>query len=202
MTARNGRAKPNVTLERWLQALAQRTRETYRTWLERFERWCAETGADPGAVASVAGYVQHLVGKGYGVSAVRQAVSALRLKFRSRGVELEDPELALLLRTVRRTLGTAPRRAKRPFTLEMLERVQWRPGFAGIRDRAHAPCGLLRGAADTGARGAQYRGRHRARKGLHHHDLALQDGPRGTGALCGYSPGRSARSCRGTEGVA
>jgi len=136
MTARNGKAKSNVTLERWLQALAQRTRETYRTWLERYERWCTETGADPGAVASVAGYVQHLVGKGYGVSAVRQAVSALRLKFRSQGVELEDPELALLLRTVRRTLGTAPRRAKRPFTLEMLERVKWRPGFAGIRDRA------------------------------------------------------------------
>jgi integrase len=67
---------------------------------------------------------------------VRQAVSALRLKFRSQGVELEDPELWLLLRQVRRTLGKAPRRAKRPFTLEMLERVQWRPGFAGIRDRA------------------------------------------------------------------
>jgi hypothetical protein len=114
----------------------KRTQATYRTWLERYERWCAETGADPDAVASVAAYIEHLVGKGYGVSAVRQAVSALRLKFRSRGVELEDPELALLLRKVRRTLGTAPRRAKRPFTLEMLERVQWRPGFAGIRDRA------------------------------------------------------------------
>jgi integrase len=136
MTARNGQAKPRVMLERWLQALAPRTRATYRTWLERYERWCAETGADPGAVASVAAYIEHIVGRGYGVTAVRQAVSALRLKFRSEGVELEDPELILLLREVRRKLGTAPRRAKRPFTLEMLERVQWRPGFAGIRDRA------------------------------------------------------------------
>jgi len=136
MTARNGKAKPNVTLEQWLQALAPRTQETYRTWLERFGRWCTETGADPDAVASVAAYIEHIVKQGYGISAVRQALSALRLKFRSQGVELEDPGLWLVLRKVRRTLGTAPRRAKRPFTLEMLERVQWRPGFAGIRDRA------------------------------------------------------------------
>jgi integrase len=128
--------KPRVTLEQWLEVLAPQTQRAYRTWLERYGRWCTETGADPDAVASVAAYIEHIVRLGYGVSAVQHLLAALRLKFRSRGVELEDPELALLLRKVRRTLGVAPRRAKRPFTLEMLERVQWRPGLVGIRDRA------------------------------------------------------------------
>jgi len=132
--ARNG--KPDVTLEQWLEVLAPQTQRAYRTWLERYGRWCTETGADPDAVASVGAYIEHIVRQGYGVSAVQQVLAALRLKFRSRGVELEDPELALLLRKVRRTLGVAPRRAKRPFTLEMLERVRWRPGLVGIRDRA------------------------------------------------------------------
>jgi site-specific recombinase XerD len=134
--AHNGKAKPEVTLERWLQALARETQRAYRTWLERYGRWCTENGADPDAAASVAAYIEHIVRQGYGVSAVQQLLAALRLKFRSQGVKLEDPELALLLRQVRRTLGVAPRRAKRPFTLEMLERVQWRPGLVGIRDRA------------------------------------------------------------------
>jgi integrase len=134
--ARERKAKPEVTLEQWLEVLAPQTQRAYRTWLERYGRWCAETGADPDAVASVAAYIEHIVKQGYGISAVQQLLAALRLKFRSRGVELEDPELALLLRKVRRTLGVAPRRAKRPFTLEMLERVKWRPGLVGIRDRA------------------------------------------------------------------
>jgi integrase len=128
--------KPRVTLEQWLRALAPRTQETYRTWLERYGRWCAKTGVDPDAVASVTGYVRHIVRKGYGISAVQQLLAALRLKFRCQGVELKDPELWLLLRQIRRTLGRAPRRRKHPFRLEMLERVKWRPGLVGIRDRA------------------------------------------------------------------
>jgi integrase len=134
--ARNGKAKPEVELEQWLRALAQETQRAYRTWLERYERWCTETGASPDAAASVAAYIEHIVRQGYGVSAVQQLFAALRLKFRSQGVELDDPKLRLLLRAVRRELGVAPRRAKRPFRLEMLERVQWRPGLVGIRDRA------------------------------------------------------------------
>ena len=134
--ARKGKAKPDVTLEQWLEVLAPQTQRAYRTWLERYERWCAQTGADPEAVGTVTAYIEHIVKQGYGISAVQQVLAALRLKFRSQGVELEDPELSLLLRKVRRALGVAPRRAKRPFTLEMLERVRWRPGLVGIRDRA------------------------------------------------------------------
>jgi integrase len=134
VVAHNG--KPEVALEQWLRALAQETQRAYRTWLERYGRWCTETGADPDAVASVAAYIEHIVKQGYGISAVQQLLAALRLKFRCQGVELDDPKLRLLLRAVRRELGVAPRRAKRPFRLEMLERVQWRPGLVGIRDRA------------------------------------------------------------------
>jgi integrase len=134
VVAHNG--KPEVALEQWLRALARETQRAYRTWLERYGRWCAETGADPDAVASVAAYIEHVVKQGYGVSAVQQLLAALRLKFRCQGMELDDPKLRLLLRAVRRELGVAPRRAKRPFTLEMLERVQWRTGLVGIRDRA------------------------------------------------------------------
>jgi hypothetical protein len=104
--AHNG--KPDAKLEQWLRALAQETQRAYRTWLERYERWCTETGASPDAAASVAAYIEHIVRQGYGVSAVQQLFAALRLKFRCQGVKLEDPELALLLRTVRRTLGVAP----------------------------------------------------------------------------------------------
>jgi integrase len=134
--ARERKAKPEVALEQWLRALAQETQRAYRTWLERYGRWCTETGADPDTAASVAAYIEHIVRQGYGVSAVQQLLAALRLKFRCQGMELDDPKLRLLLRAVRRELGVAPRRAKRPFTLEMLERVQWRTGLVGIRDRA------------------------------------------------------------------
>jgi integrase len=116
--------------------MARETQRAYRTWLERYGRWCTETGADPDTAASVAAYIEHIVRQGYGVSAVQQLLAALRLKFRCQGMELDDPKLRLLLRAVRRELGVAPRRAKRPFRLEMLERVQWRPGLVGIRDRA------------------------------------------------------------------
>jgi integrase len=132
--AHNG--KPEVALEQWLRAMARETQRAYRTWLERYGRWCTETGADPDTAASVAAYIEHIVRQGYGVSAVQQLLAALRLKFRCQGMELDDPKLRLLLRAVRRELGVAPRRAKRPFRLEMLERVQWRPGLVGIRDRA------------------------------------------------------------------
>jgi len=134
VVAHNG--KPEVALEQWLRAMARETQRAYRTWLERYGRWCTETGADPDTAASVAAYIEHIVRQGYGVSAVQQLLAALRLKFRCQGMELDDPKLRLLLRAVRRELGVAPRRAKRPFRLEMLERVQWRPGLVGIRDRA------------------------------------------------------------------
>ena len=67
--ARNG--KPDVTLEQWLEVLAPQTQRAYHTWLERYGRWCTETGADPDAVASVAAYIEHIVRQGYGVSAVQ-----------------------------------------------------------------------------------------------------------------------------------
>jgi hypothetical protein len=82
--AHNG--KPDAKLEQWLRALAQETQRAYRTWLERYERWCTETGASPDAAASVAAYIEHIVRQGYGVSAVQQLFAALRLKFRCQGV--------------------------------------------------------------------------------------------------------------------
>jgi len=131
---RNGKCE--LVLEQWLKALAPLTRRVYRTWMDRYLQWCATTGRDPECDESVTAYINSLVEQGYGVSAAHQAAAALKLWLRSRGADLEDPNLSQLLRDLRIRLGALPRQAKRPFTLEMLTRVRWRSGITGARDKA------------------------------------------------------------------
>jgi len=117
-------------------ALSQRTLKAYRAWAERYRAFCTETQLDPFSVASVGRWIEVLAER-YKMASIEQAAAAIRFLWKLKGLPnpFEAEPLRLLMRAMRRRLGTAKRQV-RPLLPEHLARVRWDAGTKGIRDRA------------------------------------------------------------------
>ena len=122
-------------------ALSENTRRAYAKWLRRYMEWARANGANPATLQAIGGYLAALAEQGYKASAIAQAAAALRLWARAQGLEAQTEPLRLLLRGIRRKIGAAVRQ-KRPLTVEIFERIPWRRGIIGLRDRALLAVGL------------------------------------------------------------
>lgn len=120
---------------------ARSTRESYLKGWRLFDAWCARSGAAPlpASVDTVRAYVASLADDGLSVSTINGRCAAIGYVHRARGLDVPtgaEPVKAVL-RGIRRTVGTKPRR-KAPATDKAVRAmVKAIPDtLSGRRDRA------------------------------------------------------------------
>ena len=122
-------------------ALAPATRRAYDSDWRRFTSWCEGRGlgAMPAAAATVASYATDLADAGRSVSTVRRAMASIGQAHRLAGHDspTADAKVRVVLRGIRRRVGTAPRRAAPLSLVDLRAAVARVPaGLRGLRDRA------------------------------------------------------------------
>ena len=149
-SARNALASlaPDLDLARAfaVESKAPRTREAYRYQWATFTAWCEERALDalPADPATLAGYIANRAEVGWKVASIALALTAIGAAHKAAGVVSPSahPIVAATWAGIRRTLGTAQRRAA-PATVEAvramvrtLPDIEGTPTPATLRDRA------------------------------------------------------------------
>jgi len=132
-------ATPQNLLE---AALSQHTLKAYRGWIARYQAWVAKEGVDAYDLASVGGWMETLATR-YKMASIEQAAAAIRFLWKLKGLPnpFEAEPLRLLMRALRRRLGTAKRQV-RPLLPAHLVGCRWDTGTKGKRDKALVLIGL------------------------------------------------------------
>ncbi len=123
-------------------ALSPRTREAYAYQWQTFVTWCRERGAHPlpAESATLAAYVASRADAGWKVASIGLAMTAIRQAHAYAGHEPPNAssDVARVWKGVRRTLGTAQRRAAPVVVDELRAIVDAMPakGLGAVRDRA------------------------------------------------------------------
>jgi len=135
--APKGRALLAIQAQNLLEAaLSERTLKEYRRWIGEYQKWCAASGLDPFALTTVGAWIEHLATK-YRMATIEHASAAVRFLWKLKGLDnpLHAEPLRLLMRALRRRLGTAKRQV-RPLLPSQLACMRWDAGTKGVRDRA------------------------------------------------------------------
>lgn len=120
---------------------APATKRAYRGDWEKFTRWAAEQKIDalPASGATVANYITYLAESGRAASTISRALTSISQAHRTLDLAspTKSPEVANVYKGIRRTKGTAQRRAK-PLVIAELKRIcdSMKPSFLGRRDKA------------------------------------------------------------------
>ena len=124
----------------FVKGLAKSTLRSYKSGINRFERFCREMGRPslPISEDTVAAFVASLSKEGVGYASLKVYLSALRFHQISSGKGdpriVEMPRLEYILKGIRRdgaTSGSAPRKERQPITPQLLSRI-----FGVWRDRS------------------------------------------------------------------
>jgi site-specific recombinase XerD len=109
------------------------TLQLYTRLQRQYLQWCREQQRNPKDVATLLDYLADRSKQGYSPTTLRQISAACQAWLHDEEAWKPDERLSEFFATSQRRRDTLP---VQPFTLEMLERVQWRSGLEGVRDRA------------------------------------------------------------------
>ena len=148
--------------------LSAATRAAYASSWRNWEAWCRARGVLPlpAAPEALAAYLAERADSGICSGTLDGACSAIAQRHHQDGLSdpTADPLVARVRRSLRRIMGTAPRRQAHPLTVAELARVVASIDTEtpiGIRDRSVLPAGIRGRAAPQRARRARTRRHHR-----------------------------------------
>jgi site-specific recombinase XerD len=110
------------------------TLQLYTRLQRQYLQWCREQQRDPKDAATLLDYLADRAARGYSPATLRQISAACQAWLYDEEAWKPDEELSEFPATPQpHRRDTQP---VQPFTLEMLQRVSWRSGQEGVRDRA------------------------------------------------------------------
>lgn len=137
-------SKPGLTHEakEYLDASkSPATKKAYKSDWNTFTLWASQKGLEslPAAGSTVANYITYLAGAGRAASTISRALTSIAQahKILDLASPTTSPEVTNVYKGIRRSTGTAQRRAK-PLVIAELKRLcdSMRPSFLGRRDKA------------------------------------------------------------------
>lgn len=120
---------------------APATKKAYRSDWKTFTTWVADQGLEPlpAAGSTVANYITYLAEAGRAPSTISRALTSIAQAHKTLDMvsPTTSPEVANVYKGIKRTKGTAQKRAK-PLVIAELKRLcdNMRPTFLGRRDKA------------------------------------------------------------------
>jgi integrase len=120
---------------------APATKRAYRSDYNTFTTWAEAKGLDslPASGSTVANYITYMADEGRAPSTISRALTSISQAHKTLDMvsPTQSPEVANVYKGIRRTKGTAQRRAK-PLVIAELKRLcdSMRPSFLGRRDKA------------------------------------------------------------------
>jgi len=130
------------------ESVAPRTREAYAYQWRTFTAWCDAQGviALPASAATIAAYLADRAERAWKPASIGLALVAIRTAHKAAGVEhaTSHPAVVATMKGIRRTLGTAQRRAAPVVVDELRAMVDALPAdsLGAVRDRALLVVGM------------------------------------------------------------